>query len=126
MASDTRRTCLASKYLFNFKLKGVIQEDIIANENEWYSTSVGEKIMELRSRMEELELKNDAESIKEYVDSYRKSAEMEMVEFGKDAIFTESKENCVETSLTVSTTHHGNYDVPVHIRKFWEIQIILH
>ena len=115
MESDTRHKCVASKHLFNFKLNGVLDGDIMTNEDRLYGTSGGEKIMELWNKMEELESKDDPQSLKEYVDAYRESSEIEWGQLGKDPTFIEANENCSETYLAVPTTHHGDYDVPVYI-----------
>ena len=91
-----------SKHLFNFKLNGVIPEDVIKNENKWCDKPGSEKIMELWDRMEKLEPKDDPKSIQEYVEVYRKSAAMEWGELGKHAIFDEAKENCLVENITVT------------------------
>jgi acetyl esterase len=113
--AEEKLTCVASKHLFNFKLNGVIPDDVVANENKWCDKPETKKITKLWDRMEELEPKNDPKSIQEYVEVYRQSSELEWGELGKHPAFDEAKDNCMITTIKVPTFHDGIHDVPVQI-----------
>jgi acetyl esterase/lipase len=115
MAFDGPRDPVVSKHLFNFKLDGVTDDAIMANEDEFYDTTEGQKLFEMWLKMEELKLQDDSESIKEYVELYRKSENIEWKQLGEHCIFDEAKQNCIETRLKIPTNHCGCYEVSVHV-----------
>ena len=112
---DRNLRCVASKHLFDFKLNGSIPEDDEENEKKWCDQPKAKEIMALWDRMEELEPKNDPQSIQEYVETYRKSSAMEWGELGNHKVFVEAKNNCIVTFLNVPTNHNGFYNVPVQV-----------
>ena len=54
MSFDSSSHPVVSKHLFDFKLDGVTDDAIMANEDEFYDTADGQELFEMWLKMEEL------------------------------------------------------------------------
>ena len=104
-----------SKHLFNYKLDGVSEDAIMANDDEFYETNDGQRLFEMWLKMEELKGKDDSHAEAEYVDLYRKSENIEWRQLGKHHVFDQANKDCAETTVEVPTSHCGAYDVAMHV-----------
>ena len=102
-----------SKKLFNFTLNGLIDDDIAAKDAEMMAMMGTEEGMGMFTKMNELSMKDDAESITAYVTMMRAMMDgmvKPMLDFPE---MKKAVKEIIEEEIKVPTNHDGMFDVPV-------------
>jgi len=105
---------VTSKNLFNFKPSGVIDHDVLEFEAKMNEAHPG-VASALQDKFNELSIKDDEASNKEFVDTLRGMMAGQMAMLGANPLFVKAGEKTVETEFKVPTTHDGEYDVVVKV-----------
>ena len=103
---------MKSKNLFNFKPSGVLDDDVKEMESQ---APEHEEVVQMQAQAAELEQKNDEESNMKYVSILRAACAPYADVLKSSPKFQESIEKTTNTSLTVPTSHDGEFDVPVAV-----------
>lgn len=100
-----------SKNLFNFQMSGSIDDDI----KELEAKMKTEESEAFTKKMNDLSLKDDEESKKEFLTMMRGMVDGMMGEMAKNPELSKAGEEVIETEIKVPTEHDGKYDVLVHV-----------
>ena len=106
---------LQSKNLFNFPLKGIAEGPIAEMAAQIKQMSSSGPSAEIGRKINELALKDDAESRNELLSMIRANNDGFAMVMRSFPPFQEAAKNITTTELLVPTSHDGNFNVPVEI-----------
>jgi len=98
---------VTSKNLFNFRPAGKIDDDIIEKEKQMME--------EFGLDMDDMMRKFQAMSDEEYAGAIQGMMEGQFAILCSQPVYQEAEASCDHTTLSVPTTHDGEYDVQVLI-----------
>ena len=109
---------VVSKNLFNFKLEGLVDDEVKAMEAQFAQRMGSQESSEAKKvadRMMEVQLRDDQESNNEFVSLMRSSAAPYIKVLAKHDALQYGGEQTTTTSIKVPTSHDGEFDVPVEV-----------
>lgn len=106
---------VVSKNLFNFKLLGEMDPEAKSVEDQHEQMRTHPDAKEMVEKLEELCLKHDPESNKEYTEMLRAAVVPVMIALGENEAFAYGGEQTNTTFIKVPTSHDGEFDVTVEI-----------
>ena len=106
---------VVSKDLFHFKPTGKLDEDVNEMENQEELIESSPEMKEMYEKSLELIKNNDDESNKAFVDMMRGICAPYADILKASPKFTDSVEQTITTSITIPTSHDGDFHVPVEV-----------
>ena len=104
-----------SKGLFNFPLQGIVDGDVAQFQSSLekeFVTGVGKLMLH---KMEELSKTESEASDREFAEMIRGMIDPFITQVGAHPVLQECGAHTTVTTLSVPTTHHTAYNVPVHV-----------
>jgi len=100
---------VTSKKLFNFRPAGAIDADIVAQEKAMYEAA-GAEAGDMFAKLESMSDEEFGVSLRGMMDGFLDT-------MFKNPLFAEAENSCNQSTISVPTTHDGDYDVTVLVHS---------